>query len=377
MDYKIPLFKLNYGKEEEDAILETIRSTWISTGPKNKELEGLFQTDLNVNHAIALSNCTAALHLSLIALGIEPGDEVMCPSLSFAATANCIKYVGATPVFCDITSLSDPTISLDEMKRKITPKTKAIIVMHFAGFPCHMDEIMQFAKENNLRVVEDACHGPLSEYKGKKLGSIGDIGCFSFFSNKNISTGEGGMVTTNNKEFADKVRLLRSHGMTTMSYERAKGHSTSYDIVDLGFNYRMDDMRASLGVVQFNKLQKDLDSRAIIREKYLERLKQIDGIVIPFETHTEFSSNYVLTIVLKDSDYQKRDKIRDLIHSQGVQTSVHYPAIHLFSIYEENKTDLPLTEYFSDNVITLPMYGTLSDDDIELVCQSLQDALNG
>lgn len=377
MDYKIPLFKLNYGKEEEEAILQTIRSTWISTGPKNKELEGLFQDDLKVNHAIAVSNCTSALHLSLIALGIQPGDEVMCPSLSFAATANCIKYVGATPVFCDISSLSDPTISIDEINNKLTPKTKAIIVMHFAGFPCHMDEIMQFSKENNLKVIEDACHGPLSEYKGKKLGAIGDIGCFSFFSNKNISTGEGGMITTNNKDLAEKIRLLRSHGMTTMSYERAKGHSTSYDIIELGYNCRMDDMRASLGVVQFKKLKKDLESRAELRKYYLEGLSKIAGITIPFSDNSEFVSNYVLTIILNDSDYKNRDKVRDFIHSKGIQTSVHYPAIHRFSIYDEYNAQLPITEYFADNVITLPMYGSLSEEEIDDICQALQDALNG
>lgn len=376
MDYKIPLFKLNYGQEEENAILETIRSKWISTGPRCAELENLFEEQMKVKHAVSLSNCTAALHLALLALGIKSGDEVMCPSLSFAATANCIKYVDAIPVFCDISSLEDPTISMEDMKRKLTPKTKAIIVMHFAGFPCSMDEIMEFARDNDLKVVEDACHAPLSEYKGKKLGTIGDLGCFSFFSNKNISTGEGGMVTTNNTELADEIRLLRSHGMTTMSYDRAKGHSTSYDIVALGYNCRLDDMRASLGIVQFNKLQKDIESRIVIRSKYIERLKKISGIVIPFEDHSEFSSNYVLTIVLKDSDFEKRDAIRELIHSKGVQTSVHYPCIHLFSIYMEHKISLPLTEYFADNVITLPMFGSLTDDDINLVCQSLEDALN-
>jgi dTDP-4-amino-4,6-dideoxygalactose transaminase len=376
MEYKIPLFKLNYGQEEEDAILSTIRSTWISTGPKCKEFEGLFEEKLNVKHAISVSNCTSALHLAMVALNIGEGDEVLCPSLSFAATVNCIKYVGGTPVFCDIESNEKPTISTTEIEKKITTNTKAIIVMHFAGFPCEMDEIMGLAEKHNLKVVEDACHAPLSEHKGQKLGTIGDIGCFSFFSNKNISTGEGGMLVTNNTELNDRMKLLRSHGMTSMSYERSKGHSTSYDIVDLGYNYRMDDMRASLGIVQFNKLEADLVKRIEIRKKYVDRLSRINGITIPFAGNKEFVSNYVLTIVLKNSDYKRRDEVRNRIHDQGIQTSVHYPAIHRFSIYENDCVPLPNTEYFADNVITLPMYGSLSDHDINEVCDAVERALN-
>src|SRR5690554_6642639 len=258
MEYKIPLFKLNFGEEEIDAVTETIRSKWISTGPKCEELEKQFIDMLNVKYAVSMSNCTDALHLSCVLCDIKPGDEVICPSLTFAASVNCIKYVGATPVFADIIGTEDLNIDPLDIESKITKKTKAIIVVHMAGFPAKMDEIMAIARKYNLKVIEDACHGPLSEYKGKKLGTIGDIGCFSFFSNKNISTGEGGMLITNNEYFSKKAKLLRSHGMTTMSYQRASGHATSYDIVELGYNYRMDDIRASLGVVQMNKLKKDL-----------------------------------------------------------------------------------------------------------------------
>lgn len=377
MEYKIPLFKLNFGEEEIEAVTETIRSKWISTGPKCEELEKQFVDMFDVNYAVSMSNCTDALHLSCILTDIKPGDEVLCPSLTFAASVNCIKYVGATPVFCDIVSPEHLNIDPDDIEKKITSKTKAIIVVHMAGFPAKMDEIMSIAQKYNLKVIEDACHGPLSEYKGKKLGTIGDVGCFSFFSNKNISTGEGGMLITNNEEMAKKARLLRSHGMTTMSYQRASGHATSYDIVELGNNFRMDDIRASIGVVQMKKLYNDLEKRIQVRNEYLKQLSYIDGITIPFENNTEFVSNYIMSIVLKDSTSEKRDLIRDKLHKEGIQTSVHYPAIHKFSIYKEYNAKLPVTEYVTDNEITLPMYASLSNTDIELIVNTLKVAVSG
>ena len=255
MSFSIPLFELNYGAEEEAAVLETLKSRWISMGPKTLELESLFSEELNVKFSLGVSNCTAALHLACLAANLKPGDEVICPSLTFVATANAIMYTGAKPVFCDVVSLDNLTVDCQKIREAISPKTKAVMVMHFAGFPCDMDEILAVAREHNLTVIEDACHGPLSEYKGKKLGTIGDIGCFSFFSNKNISTGEGGMVVTNNEEIYGRLKILRSHGMTTMSYQRAQGHATQYDVIDLGYNYRIDDIHAALAVAQLGKLR--------------------------------------------------------------------------------------------------------------------------
>ena len=365
--YKIPLFDLNFDKQEEQAVLETLQSKWISTGPKCLEFENLFAEKFGAKYALSLSNCTVALHLALKVLGIKAGDEVICPSLTFVATANAIRYVNATPIFCDITSLEDLTISPDEIAKAITSKTKAIIVMHYAGFPCNMQRIMEIAKKHNLKVIEDACHGPLSEYQGKKLGTIGDIGCFSFFSNKNLSTGEGGMLITNNSDYFEKAKLLRSHGMTSLSYERAKGHSTAYDVVELGYNYRMDDIRASIGIVQLNKLQADLEKRIEIRKKYIELLSQCENIIVPFAENKEFVSNYIMPIVLKDSDFKKRDKFRNYLHENGIQTSVHYPAVHRFSIYKKFSKSLPLTEYVADNEVTLPMYSKLSKEEIEYI----------
>ena len=377
MGYKIPLFKLNFDEKEAQAAYDTINSGWISTGPKNEELERMFIDMFHVKYAVTVTNCTGALHLACMLCGLGPGDEVLCPSLTFAASVNCIRYVGATPVFCDIVSPEHLNIDPKEIEKKITPRTKAIVVVHMAGFPAKMDEIMAIARRHNLKVIEDACHGPLSEYKGKKLGTIGDVASFSFFSNKNISTGEGGMLITNNEEFAKKARLLRSHGMTTMSYQRAGGHATTYDIVELGYNYRLDDIRASIAIEQMKKLPGDLEKRIAVRKRYLEKLANVKGVVVPFADCTEFVSNYIMPVVLTDSTKEKRDAIREKIHEAGVQTSVHYPAIHRFSIYKDFKAQLPVTEYVTDNEITLPMYASLTDADVDFIVETLNKAING
>lgn len=375
MSYNIPLFKLNFDEKEANAAAETIKSGWISTGPKCEELEQMFVKMFNVNYAVSMSNCTDALHLCCLVCGITPGDEVLCPSLTFAASANCIRYVGATPVFCDIVGPEHINIDPKDIERKITSKTKAIIVVHMGGFPAKMDEIMEIAKKHNLKVIEDACHGPLSEYKGKKLGTIGDCAAFSFFSNKNISTGEGGMFITNNKEMAEKARLLRSHGMTTMSYQRASGHATAYDIVELGYNFRLDDIRASIAIEQLKKLPADLQERIRVRKHYVDGLSKIKDIAIPFADNNEFVSNYIMPIVLLNSTREKRDKIREAIHAAGIQTSVHYPAIHKFSIYKNPETHLPQTEYVTDNEITLPMYAALTNKQIDFIIETISNAL--
>lgn len=377
MAYKIPLFNLNFDGKEAQAAYDTIQSGWISTGPKCEELEKMFIDMFRVGYAVSMSNCTDALHLCCLVCGVGAGDEVLCPSLTFAASANCIRYAGATPVFCDIVGPDHINIDPQEIEKKITSKTKAILVVHMAGFPCQMDEIMAIAKKHNLKVIEDACHGPLSEYKGHKLGTIGDCAAFSFFSNKNISTGEGGMFISNSKELADKARLLRSHGMTTMSYQRAGGHATAYDIVELGYNFRLDDIHAAIAIEQLKKLPGDLEARLAVRARYVERLSQIANVVVPFVDNTEFVSNYIMPIIITKGTVEDRDKMRDAIHEAGIQTSVHYPAIHRFSIYKEYGAVLPQTEYVTDHEITLPMYAALTMEQVDFICDTVDKVVNG
>lgn len=375
MEYKIPLFDLSFDKAEEEAVLDTIRSKWISTGPRTSEFEKLFAEMLHVNHALALSNCTVSLHLALLLAGIKPGDEVICPSLTFVATANAVRYLNASPVFADIKSYNDLTIDPEDVASKITKKTRAIIPMHYGGFGCDMKGIESIAEKYGLKIIEDACHGPLSEYEGKKLGTFGDFGCFSFFSNKNISTGEGGMLVTNNKALYDKARLVRSHGMTSLSFDRSKGHTTDYDVIELGYNYRMDDIRASIGIVQLKKLERDLERRAELRRYYETSLEEIEGLLIPFKDYKFFSSNYIFPVVLKNSVVENRNRVREFLNSQGIQTSVHYPAVHKFSIYKDFATSLPKTEYVTDNLITLPMFSRLTYADIDYIKETLVKAL--
>ncbi|MCX6232342.1 MAG: DegT/DnrJ/EryC1/StrS family aminotransferase [Bacteroidetes bacterium] len=398
IDYKIPLFDLNFDEREIQAVANVIGDNWISTGPRCKAFEERFANLLNVNHAVSTSNCTVSLHLALKLVGVNPGDEVICPSLTFVATVNAIRYVDAIPIFADVTSYEIPLIDPDDIRRKITPRTKAIMVMHYGGFSCDMNSIMSIANEYGLKVIEDACHGPLSEYapntindknpqlynsstkliqsgKGKKLGTIGDVGCFSFFSNKNISTGEGGMLVTNNSELNNRALLLRSHGMTSMSFERSTGHSTDYDVVELGYNYRMDDIHAAIGLVQLDKIEADLEQRSIIRQYYIEKLSSVKGIIIPFKEWTYFSSNYIFPIVLKNSTFEKRDNVRAQLAEAGIQTSVHYPAVHKFTIYKEYYLDLPVTDYLTENMITLPMYSKLTESKVSFIAETLKNLL--
>jgi len=376
MDYKIFLFDLNFDQAEEDAVVETVRSKWISTGPKNVEFENKFAEMLHVKHAVAVTNCTVSLHMALLLSDIKPGDEVICPSLTFVATVNAIRYVNAIPVFADIKSTDDLTIDPDDIEKRITPRTKAIMLMHYGGFACNMTRIRQIADNHNLKIIEDACHGPMAEYEGKKLGTFGTFGCFSFFSNKNISTGEGGMIVTNDDALYEKAKLIRSHGMTSLSFDRAKGHSTEYDVVELGYNYRMDDIRASIGIVQLDKLENDLKIRAELRAYYEKQLDGIDEIIVPFKGYKYFSSNYIFPIVLKNSTAEKRNQVREYLASAGIQTSVHYPAVHRFSIYKDFTVPLPKTEYVTDNMITLPMFSKLTYTELSYICDNLKKALS-
>jgi dTDP-4-amino-4,6-dideoxygalactose transaminase len=241
-EWRVTLSEPDLGPEESQAVTAVLRSRWLTMGAITQTFEQKFAEFCGAKHAIAVANGTAALHLAHWALGVGSGDEVICPALTFVATANSVLYCRATPVFADINGLDNLNISPEAIRQKISPRTRCITVMHYGGYPCDMQAIRKIAGEHGLAVIEDACHAIGAEYHGKKCGTLGDIGCFSFFSNKNMVTGEGGMLVTNNAELAQKLRLGRSHGMTTMSWDRHQGHASGYDVVDLGFNYRIDEI---------------------------------------------------------------------------------------------------------------------------------------
>jgi len=369
---KIILSDLAFDKREERAVISVLRSRWLSMGPVCQKFEQKFSAAIGVDYALAVANCTAALHLALTALGVKKGDEVIVPSYTFIASVNVISYVGATPVFADIESLDDFTISIVDIKKKLTKRTKAIIVVHYAGFPCDMSAIMKIAKDHKLFVIEDAAHGPGSFYKGRQIGAIGDVGCFSFFANKNMATGEGGMVVTNHKDVAERLKYLRSHGMTSFSWDRCQGHAHSYDVVALGYNYRFDEIRAALGIVQLSKLKENTRKRKMLYDNYLKLLKGIKGVKIPFLTRQQKVSYHIFPILLESKVL--RDRLQAYLVLNNIQSSIHYPPAHLMEIYRKpKKWVLPVTEAVAQRQLTLPLHSGLRLTDIERIVKVIRN----
>lgn len=372
------LSDIDFGEEEVAAVAAVVRSKWLSIGPRTEEFESRFAAAFGIKHAIAIANCTAALHLALKGAGIGPGDEVLVPSYTFVASANAVLYQGATPVFVDIVGPGDLNASIADIEVKITPRTVAILPVHIAGYAADMDAIMALAERHGLAVIEDACHaigadyepGPQSRYHGRKLGSIGDAGCFSFFANKNLVTGEGGMIVTNDDHIAQSARRARSHGMTKTSWDRASGRAVDYDVVDLGYNYRGTEFTAALGLVQLGKLSSGNKRRKELTYRYRQRLNGCPLVSMPFAGRTDDSGHHILPIVLDDA--KVRSEFRRLLLEQGIQTSVHYPPAHQFTQYVERcpaTGPLPMTVDVSEREVTLPLHPLLSEADVDLICE--------
>ena len=376
MNWRIPLSDIDFDEDELAAVQKVIKSRWLTMGHVTKEFEESFASYIKVKHAIAVTNATAALHLACLALGLGPGDEVIVPSLTFVATANAVRYVGATPVFADIVSDSDLNISTQAINSLITPRTRAIIVVHYAGYPCDMEAILSLARQHGLFVIEDAAHAVGSELKGRSLGAWGDIGCFSFFSNKNMTTGEGGMMTTDNDELAQKLNRLRSHGMTSLTWDRHKGHAWSYDVVDLGYNYRIDEIRAAIGLVQLAKVERNNERRRSLSQIYRDAMQELAPQVdIPFQHHSGKTSAHILPILLPRE--KKREEFIAYMKEQGIQTSIHYPPIHRFTSFKDGGMwELPLTEDVASREVTLPLYPAMSDDQVATVVTAVRAGLN-
>ena len=378
MEWKIPLSDIDLDDEEIEAVTKVLRSKWLSMGPVTQRFEEEFAEYIGVKHAFGVSNGTAALHIAHKVLGIGQGDEGIMPSMTFVATANSVLYCGAKPVFADITSLDNFNISPDDVLKKITNKTKAITVVHYGGYPCDMDAIMEIASDHDLKVIEDAAHAPGAEYKGKKCGTIGDVGCFSFFANKNLVTGEGGMVVTNDDALAETIRIMRSHGMTTLTWDRHKGHAHSYDVVDMGFNYRINEMASALGLIQLKKLDENKEKRRGIVEEYRKRLKNISEFFVPFKDCKETSSYHIFPILLAEDI--SRNGFMDGLKEKGIQTSAHYPPIHLFTYYrkmfEFKEGMLPKTEYVGEHELTLPLHSMMTEKEVEYIVRCVNQLLN-
>ena len=347
-------------------------------GEVTKNFEQEFAAFIGAKHTLAVTNATAALHLACLAMGIGSGDEVIVPSLTFVATANAVRYTGATPVFADVEGLDWLNISPASIETRVTERTRAILVVHYAGFPCDMPAIMEIAHHHNLVVLEDSAHAIGSMLEGRYLGTWGAIGCYSFFSNKNMTTGEGGMLATDDDALAEKLRILRSHGMTSLSWDRHQGHAYSYDVVDLGYNYRIDEMRSAMGRVQLRKVRAGNQKRAELTALYRELLAELaPQVQLPFGEPRGTGCYHILPALLPPGT--ERIRFMEALKLRGIQTSIHYPPVHHFQIYQEEwqtrGQPLSITEEAGTREVTLPLYPSMRLEQVHWVVQAVKEAL--
>ena len=337
----MPLADVLVDDELRAVVDEVVDSGWWSMGPKVEEFEAAFAEFTETKHAFAVANGTAALHLALLAAGCGPGDEVILPSLNFVAAANAIGHTGATPVFCDITGPDDLNLDPADLEAAVTPSTKAVLLLHYGGYPCDVAAVRAFAEGRGLIVLEDAAHAPGASWHGEPCGSLGRVGCFSFFSNKNLPVGEGGMIVTDDDDLARSLRLLRSHGMTTLTWERHRGHAASYDVV----------------------------------ERYRVELDGVAGITMPFAPRPDVLATHHLAVVVLP-ERRPRGEVQAALAERRIQTSVHYPPIHLFSAYREQaQRSLPVTEAIADRIVTLPLFPHMTDAQVSTVTEAVLAAV--
>ncbi len=366
--WRITLADVVLDDRERAAVDAVLRGGWLSMGPVTEQFEADFAHYLGGGTAVAVANGTAALHLAAVALGIGPGDEVICPTLTFVATAAAMLHAGATVRFADSTSLDDFSIDPDEIERLVTPRTKAVMVVHYGGFPVDMEAIRSVALRHGLIVLEDAAHALGSRLDGLSCGRLGDAGCFSFFPNKNITTGEGGMVVLGEEEAGARARRLRSHGMTTLTWDRHRGHATGYDVVELGFNYRIDEIRAALGIVQLSRVDELNEARVTLAARYSENLAGTRFAVPSFGGRGN-SAHHLATAIAPS--LEERDRARERLRGKRIQTSIHYPPVHSFSHFRAAGAELPKAEAIGDRVLTLPLHPRLTGADVDEVCSAL------
>lgn len=372
--WKVGLSDILLGEEEERAVLAVLRSRWLSQGPVIADFEARFAEAVGARHAVALCNGTAALHLALLGAGVGPGDEVVVPALTFVATANAVLYCGAVPVFADVAGADDLRIDPADVERKIGPRTRAVLPMHYGGVPCDMDALQTLAAARDLRLVQDAAHAPGATWRGRPIGGLGDAAAWSFFANKNLVCGEGGMVTTDREDVATFVRTHRAHGMTAVSYDKHRGHAFSYDVVGTGYNYRMTELQAALGRVQLERLPSSNEIRRKLIARYRTGLAGVPGLVLPFAGRDAESACHLMVVVLPEGT--DRERVQREMKDRGVQTSIHYPPIPQFASFRGRyPADLPRLDRLWGRLLTLPLHPLLTPEDVDMVCVALGEAL--
>jgi perosamine synthetase len=378
--HKIPFFVPTIGKEEVESVVETLRSGWIATGPKVKQFEAEFARRIGARHAVAVASGTAALHAALEAVGVSPGDEVLVPTLTFAATAAAAIHLGAKPVLVDCRG-DTLNIDLDRIEEKITPRTKAIMPVHYAGQPCDMDRVLEVAQAHNLKVVEDAAHALPARYGDRRIGTIGDVTCFSFYANKTITTGEGGMITTDDDRLAERMRIMTFHGISKDAWKRfsAEG-SWYYEILAPGYKYNLTDIAASLGIHQLARCDEFWQARRRCAEQYNAGLASVPEIVIPYLADNVQHAWHLYVIQLQVDRLQiSRNEFIHELNKAGIGVNVHYMPLHMHPYYRDtfgyHPEDFPTAKSAYDRMISLPVYPRLSDADVQYVVNTIKSVV--
>jgi dTDP-4-amino-4,6-dideoxygalactose transaminase len=367
-DQPIPLFDVRLTDDDLRAVEETLRSGWLTMGPRTAEFEALFAEHLGVKHALATTNCTAALHLAYLAAGVGPGDEVIVPGITFVASAAAVRYCGAIPVLADVRGPHDLSLDPADAEQRITERTKAICVVHYGGYLGPVTELQRLCSERGLALIEDSAHNPT-------VAPTGLASCFSFFSNKVLGCGEGGLIATDDDGVAETVRSLRSHAMTTGTWDRHRGHQLSYDVVGLGYNYRLDEPRAALLISRLRGLDDDLRRRRELVHRYRTLLAGVDGLTVPYtDAEVDSSSCYVMPLVLDDPELQT--PLRELMRERwNVQTSLLYPSVSEFSAYRDAAGTLPRSERIARTQVTIPLFPHLDEADQDRVVTAVTEGL--
>jgi dTDP-4-amino-4,6-dideoxygalactose transaminase len=378
-DTFLPFSRPSIGEAEIAELVESLQSGWITTGPKVERFSAMFAAYVGGKHAAALSSATAGLHLALLAHGIGPGDEVITTPLTFAATVNMIALVGATPVLADIDRRT-LQVRVAEIEKRITKRTKAIIVVHYVGDAADLDPIMELARRHKLVVIEDAAHAAGTEYKGKKIGSFDTTSIFSFHPNKNITTGEGGMIITPDEEIFEKVCLLRFHGMDRNAWKRfAKAGSPRYDITMPGYKYNMMDIQAALGIHQLPRLDSFIEARHRLAMRYHEAFRDLDALILPEPVPypTRHAWHLYTPLVNLDALTIDRDRFMQELKERNIGVGLHYTAVHEFSYYRDHydwkPTDFPEAHFVSERIMSLPLFPLLTDDDQDDAIAAVRD----
>jgi dTDP-4-amino-4,6-dideoxygalactose transaminase len=376
-EWVVPLTDIAMPEEDVQAVLACLESGWLTMGPRTKAFEEALAASVDSPHAMTVSSGTAALHLAFLAAGIGPGDEVIVPAVTFIASAAAARYVGAEPVLCDVRGPHDFNIDIEDAARRITPRTRAIVAVHFCGYPADVLALRKLCDEHGLVLIEDCAQaiGARIDDSGRQVGTIGELAAFSFFSKKQLCVGEGGMVTTADEKLAERVRLLRSHAMTSSTWDRHRGHDPAYDVVDIGFNFRMDEPRAALGMSRLGRLAENIAARRATVRAYRERLQDMQGIELAFDAQAvERSSHFAFPVLVQDR--QTRDRCREKLTAKGIQTT-WYPALHSFTEYRRYAPaeGLPRASEIADRHCALPLSSTMDEAAVDSVVEAVRAVL--